>query len=321
MREIGGGRSDAAFSWLVMAERSGFENAEPVRPITLGEKILISTRLTQGQRAALRTALGRGVAESLNEEQRMKLFAAVHEGKFVEACNLLGTCPAPTEVSAALRLMVSPRDGAIEPAAVDAIHASVPSRGPAAPIVRNEAPKNGGSAANGRGTAGSPAAAPLGSTTELHQTAGAADILSGDGRTQTAAQENAGVPAMAHGANPGVAWLTVSEAVEPGDVLVADVATDAAFARGRDAADPRVVGIVGAASMSGGEAPVVIAGIAACKVDAAYGPIAAGDLLAVSPTPGHAMRSVGGAPGTIVAKALQSWTDGRGTIRVLVMLR
>jgi hypothetical protein len=68
-------------------------------------------------------------------------------------------------------------------------------------------------------------------------------------------------------------------------------------------------------------APVAFSGIVLCKVDAGYGSIQIGDLLTTSPTPGHAMRADDPAPGTIVAKALESLDYGTGLIKVLVMLR
>ena len=68
-------------------------------------------------------------------------------------------------------------------------------------------------------------------------------------------------------------------------------------------------------------APVALSGIVPCKVDADFGAIRVGDLLTVSSTPGHAMRSVDNAPGTILGKALESLDSGKGVIRVLVMLR
>jgi hypothetical protein len=68
-------------------------------------------------------------------------------------------------------------------------------------------------------------------------------------------------------------------------------------------------------------APVATAGTIFARVDASYEPIRVGDLLAVSPTPGHAMRSPIARPGTIVGKALEELADGAGTIRVLVMSR
>ena len=65
------------------------------------------------------------------------------------------------------------------------------------------------------------------------------------------------------------------------------------------------------------------------KVDATYGPIAVGDLLSTSATPGHAMRSeplsLGEAslhrPGTVLGKALESLQTGRGEILVLITLQ
>lgn len=68
-------------------------------------------------------------------------------------------------------------------------------------------------------------------------------------------------------------------------------------------------------------AAIALSGTVPCKVDAGYGSINVGDLLTVSPTPGHAMRSTDLAAGTILAKALEPLESGAGTIRVLVMLR
>ena len=68
-------------------------------------------------------------------------------------------------------------------------------------------------------------------------------------------------------------------------------------------------------------AAVALSGTVACKVDAGYGAIEAGDLLVASPTPGHAMRSEEHAPGTIIGKAMGSLDAGTGTVKVLVMLR
>ena len=65
------------------------------------------------------------------------------------------------------------------------------------------------------------------------------------------------------------------------------------------------------------------------KADAQFGPIAVGDLLVTSPTPGHAMRStpldVGGTsihqPGTLLGKALEPLPDGQGEVLVLLTLQ
>ncbi|HUD71837.1 MAG TPA: hypothetical protein VMQ62_07720, partial [Dongiaceae bacterium] len=132
--------------------------------------------------------------------------------------------------------------------------------------------------------------------------------------------------------------VQVSEPVEAGDVLVADLDAPGVMRRGTSAADHAVIGIVagdpgmqfanGAAESSGGargeargEAPVTLSGFALCKVDASYGAIRVGDLLATSPTTGRAMRADQPAAGTILGKALEPLASGTGTIRVLVTLR
>ena len=56
-------------------------------------------------------------------------------------------------------------------------------------------------------------------------------------------------------------------------------------------------------------------------MNAGYGAIEPGHLLATSPTPGHAMRSDDALPGTILGKALEGLDTGTGMILVLVMLR
>jgi hypothetical protein len=57
------------------------------------------------------------------------------------------------------------------------------------------------------------------------------------------------------------------------------------------------------------------------KVDAAFGAIEPGDLLASSPQPGYAMRVTDATPGTIIGKALESWETGQGAIAVYVTLQ
>jgi hypothetical protein len=69
--------------------------------------------------------------------------------------------------------------------------------------------------------------------------------------------------------------------------------------------------------------------VARIKVDASYGPIRRGDLLTSSPTPGHAMKAqpvkIGGVeiyrPGTIIGKALEGLSEGRGLIEVFIVLQ
>ncbi len=70
-----------------------------------------------------------------------------------------------------------------------------------------------------------------------------------------------------------------------------------------------------------GHAAVALAGTVRVKADAGYGAIKAGDLLASSPTPGHAMRAGSPEPGTVLGKALEGLEAGTGLIRMLVMLR
>jgi len=148
--------------------------------------------------------------------------------------------------------------------------------------------------------------------------------------------------------------LDVSEAVEPGDVLVIDRANAGLMRRAYEASDSGVVGVVVAvpggvaktqplpsqtsgpidvdleetvpgASESAAPPPrraaVALAGVVRCRVDATFGAIRPGILLVTSPTPGHAMRADAPLPGTTLGKALEPLENGTGTINVLVMLR
>ena len=69
--------------------------------------------------------------------------------------------------------------------------------------------------------------------------------------------------------------------------------------------------------------PLALVGRVPCKVDATYGPIAVGDLLTTSPTPGHAMRCDDrlACLGAILGKALEPLDTGTGVILVLVTLQ
>jgi len=129
-----------------------------------------------------------------------------------------------------------------------------------------------------------------------------------------------------------VTLVDLTEPVKPGDVLVIDRDTAGLMRRGFEGHDSGVVGVVldsQSPALSGEEveaetalhAEVAIAGVVNCKVDATYGAIWPGNLLVTSPTSGHAMRTESPLPGTIVGKALEPLEEGKGTIRVLVMLR
>jgi hypothetical protein len=89
---------------------------------------------------------------------------------------------------------------------------------------------------------------------------------------------------------------------EPGTVVVID--EEESLGESRVAYDKKVAGVVSGAGsyrcgllLDGGRSvanriPVALTGKVYCKVDAQYAPIAIGDLLTTSPTPGHAMKAV-----------------------------
>lgn len=71
------------------------------------------------------------------------------------------------------------------------------------------------------------------------------------------------------------------------------------------------------------EVPLAVVGIVPCKVTTENGPIAVGDLLVASSTPGHAMKGTERAKmlGAVVGKALEPLGEGKGVIQVLVTLQ
>ena len=69
------------------------------------------------------------------------------------------------------------------------------------------------------------------------------------------------------------------------------------------------------------EIPLAIVGIVPCKVTNENGAIRAGDLLVTSSTPGHAMVDNNPPIGTVIGKALESFSGANGTIKVLVTLQ
>jgi hypothetical protein len=71
------------------------------------------------------------------------------------------------------------------------------------------------------------------------------------------------------------------------------------------------------------EIPLAIVGIVPCKVSAENGPIAAGDLLVTSSTPGYAMKGTDRSRmlGAVVGKAMEPLASGTGMIQVLVTLQ
>jgi hypothetical protein len=122
---------------------------------------------------------------------------------------------------------------------------------------------------------------------------------------------------------------------EPGDVLVIDTTADRQLTLAKTPYSTLVAGIY---STKPGvtatphtsedprlatEIPVAIVGIVPCKVTNQNGPIARGDLLVTSSTPGYAMRGSDRTmlPGAIIGKALQPLSGANGKIEVLVTLR
>jgi hypothetical protein len=69
--------------------------------------------------------------------------------------------------------------------------------------------------------------------------------------------------------------------------------------------------------------PVALVGKVYCKVDAQYAPVAVGDMLTTSPTPGHAMKANDPlkAFGAVIGKALDDLDSGAGLVRILVCLQ
>jgi hypothetical protein len=122
-------------------------------------------------------------------------------------------------------------------------------------------------------------------------------------------------------------------AAEPGSVMVLD--DDGGIRMSNQAYDRRVAGVV---SGAGDYKPAVILGRQAsatkqctvalmgkvyCLADASEAPIAVGDLLTTSDTPGHAMKAAnpGLAFGAVIGKALRPLAEGRGLVPILVALQ
>lgn len=127
--------------------------------------------------------------------------------------------------------------------------------------------------------------------------------------------------------------IAAAEAVEPGTVMV--LGDEGVLYMSSQAYDKRVAGIVSGAGAYRpalvldrqenrlNRLPIALFGKVFCKVDAAYGTVAIGDLLTTSPTPGHAMKA--GDPlsafGAVIGKALRPLGGGQGLIPVLVSLQ
>ena len=124
-----------------------------------------------------------------------------------------------------------------------------------------------------------------------------------------------------------------SATAQPGAVMV--LRDDGTLERCTQAYDSRVVGVISGAGGykpaivmdkhddDGNRVPVALVGKIYCRVDAAHGPIAIGDLLTTSFTEGCAMKAADRARafGAVLGKALAPHSQGIGLIPVLVNLQ
>jgi hypothetical protein len=122
---------------------------------------------------------------------------------------------------------------------------------------------------------------------------------------------------------------------EPGDVMAIDPTASRRMSLAREPYSSRVAGIYSTKPgvlatpyemddpRLAAEIPLAIVGVVPCKVTAENGPIAPGDLLVTSSTPGHAMKGTDRfrMTGSVVGKALGSLSSGTGIIEVLVSLQ
>lgn len=122
-------------------------------------------------------------------------------------------------------------------------------------------------------------------------------------------------------------------AAEPGDVMV--LAAAGKLAPCSAPYDRRAAGVLSGAGSyrpalvldrrepAPDRMPLALVGKVYCKVDADHGPIAFGDLLTTSATPGHAMRASDRdrAFGAVIGKALADCPAGRAMIPILVALQ
>jgi hypothetical protein len=128
--------------------------------------------------------------------------------------------------------------------------------------------------------------------------------------------------------------LAEATSPEPGTVMV--IETEGRVAECRHAYDTRVAGVIsGAGDITPGlilgrqtgnsttRAPLAMIGRVYCKVDATLSPIAVGDLLTTSTTPGHAMKASDRtkAFGAIIGKALGPLPAGRALVPILVAMQ
>jgi hypothetical protein len=149
-----------------------------------------------------------------------------------------------------------------------------------------------------------------------------ADVTTPDSTAHPPAQpvKTAMQESSRNGPPPWTITRRVAGEVDTGSVLAADPLRPGVLRAAQGIADPHVVGVATGPPVED-LAPVAVATIVLCKVDAGYGPIRIGDLLTSSPTAGHAMTTLDPLPGTVLGKALEGLEVGTGVIEILVMPR
>ena len=123
-------------------------------------------------------------------------------------------------------------------------------------------------------------------------------------------------------------WVPLSASAKPADVLVLDPGQPGRYRPSSTPCSPFVAGVVssgpglllGTDLEAGLRAPLALVGIVPVRVTDEGGPIAVGDLLVTSSTPGHAMRwsDPNACPCALIGKALEPMTEDIGTILVLL---
>ena len=128
-----------------------------------------------------------------------------------------------------------------------------------------------------------------------------------------------------------------ADAVQPGMVVVIDPEKPGQLRLAAEAYDRKVAGVISGAKglnpgmimraagteQADGDHPVALSGRVWCWCDAKYGPVAPGDRLTTSATPGHAMKvsDRDRADGAVLGKAMTSLEQGTGLVLVLVTLQ
>jgi len=127
--------------------------------------------------------------------------------------------------------------------------------------------------------------------------------------------------------------FSVSDEVQPGSVVEIDPANPGKLRLARDPYSPLVAGVVsGAGDLAAGAVlgdvegsedmpPIALSGRVWVKCDASHAPIAPGNLLTTSTTPGHAMRASDERDvprGCIIGKAMTKLDEGNGLVLLLV---